>query len=405
MQSGKGSITIWLSFSIILLSAGLVCHVLSIPAVLDAAGRDAWLSNIVAAPFFLLFVLMMYRVIRRTDGRRLTDWIQDQFGAATAWTIRITSSIMIFVLGTHTLYETSFWAVTTYLQFTPIALIVSVGVLVPLIAACLGIRSIAITSSIILPVVLFLGYFVMTANTRYKDYSRLLPVMEYGMGPVWEGTVYALAALMEIWILIYFHHEVKSRFKLWHMLALVVFMIGMAVGPTMSAITEFGPYEAMKQRSPPFEQWKLVNIGKLLQHVDFLSIYQWLCGSFGRIAISLYLIVDLLEIRKPRARYSVLTGLAVGMGGISVYWWRSDLVYEYLKRVQFPVMLAYVYTLMTFLAILTLIRRKDKMRRKRRANKTDSGQEGQSGQEGGRSTPAGGSGGVPGGGTGQAPSS
>ncbi|MGF9697349.1 hypothetical protein [Paenibacillus sp. MABNR03] len=37
MSREKGEITIWLSFSIILLSAGLVCHVLSIPAILDQA--------------------------------------------------------------------------------------------------------------------------------------------------------------------------------------------------------------------------------------------------------------------------------------------------------------------------------------------------------------------------------
>lgn len=55
MSREKGQITIWLSFSIILLSAGLVCHVLSIPAILEAAGRDGWLSVVAAAPFSCCF--------------------------------------------------------------------------------------------------------------------------------------------------------------------------------------------------------------------------------------------------------------------------------------------------------------------------------------------------------------
>lgn len=55
MSREKGQITIWLSFSIILLSAGLVCHVLSIPGILEAAGRDGWLSVVAAGPFSCCF--------------------------------------------------------------------------------------------------------------------------------------------------------------------------------------------------------------------------------------------------------------------------------------------------------------------------------------------------------------
>lgn len=55
MSREKGQITIWLSFSIILLSAGLVCHVLSIPAILEAGGRDGWLSVVAAGPFSCCF--------------------------------------------------------------------------------------------------------------------------------------------------------------------------------------------------------------------------------------------------------------------------------------------------------------------------------------------------------------
>lgn len=360
MSSGKGQITIWLSYSIILLSAGLVCHVLSIPAILDAAGRDGWLSVFAASPPFLLFVLMMYRIIKRLQGQKLADWITLQFGAVPSWLLRISSALLLLELGTDTLFETSAWAVTTYLQFTPLFFIVALGVLIPALAAYMGIRSIAMTTGILLPFVLLLGYFVMTANMRYKDYSRLQPMLEHGVAPVLQGAVYSLAGLIEIWVLLFFQHEVKRKFKLWHLMLLSVFMIGMAIGPTMSAITEFGPDEAAKQLSPPFEQWRLVNVGKLLQHVDFLSIYQWVCGSFGRVAISMYLIVDLLNLKTHKNRFIALSVISVIMGGVSIYWWRVDLIYEYVKHIQFPVMVVYVYGVTILLTLLTFIRRKDK---------------------------------------------
>ncbi|WP_017690401.1 endospore germination permease [Paenibacillus sp. PAMC 26794] len=360
MSQEKGQITIWLSFSIILLSAGLVCHVLSIPAILEVAGRDGWLSVMAAAPLFMFFLCMMFIIIRRVRGQRLTDWITREFGIIPSWIFRITASILLLSLGTHTLYETTNWTVSTYLPFTPTYVLAGGGALVAAWSAAKGIRSIAMTSSILLPLVILLGYFVMSANMKYKDYSQLFPMLEYGMGPVIRGMIYSLAGLMEIWILMLFQHEIKSKLRWWHILLLGIFMVSMAIGPTMGAIVEFGPEEAAKQRNSPYEQWKLVNIGKLLQHVDFLSIYQWLSGSFARVAISMYLIVDLLDIRRPKKRYIAILCVTLIMCIFAIQWWRIDYVDYYVNHIQFPVMLAYVAIITVLLTLAALIHKKDK---------------------------------------------
>ncbi|MCK6077920.1 GerAB/ArcD/ProY family transporter [Paenibacillus silvae] len=360
MGQDKGQITIWLSISIILLSAGLVCHVLSIPAILDAAGRDGWLSVLAAAPLFMLFLAMMYIIMRRIHGQRLPDWIAREFGHVTAWIFRITAALLLFSLGTHTLYETTNWTVSTYLPFTPTYVLAGAGALVAAWSAAKGIRSIAMTSSILLPLVIVLGYFVMSANMKYKDYSQLFPILENGWAPVMRGVIYSLAGLMEIWILMLFQHEIKSKFRWWHILLLGIFMISMAVGPTMGAIVEFGPEEAAKQRNSPFEQWKLVNIGKLFQHVDFLSIYQWLSGAFARVAISMYLITDLLNFRRPRKRYIAILCITLLMCALAIQWWRIDYVDYYVDHIQFPVMLSYVSIVTILLTLAALLHKKDK---------------------------------------------
>ncbi|PYE47203.1 endospore germination permease [Paenibacillus barcinonensis] len=360
MGQEQGQITIWLSISIILLSAGLVCHVLSIPAILDMAGRDGWLSVLAAAPLFLLFLAMMFIIMRRIHGQRLPDWIAREFGSVTAWIFRITAALLLFSLGTHTLYETTNWTVSTYLPFTPTYVLAGGGALVAAWSAAKGIRSIAMTSSILLPLVIVLGYFVMSANMKYKDYSQLFPMLENGWAPVMRGVIYSLAGLMEIWILMLFQHEIKSRFRWWHILLLGIFMISMAIGPTIGAIVEFGPEEAAKQRNSPFEQWKLVNIGKLFQHVDFLSIYQWLSGSFARVAISMYLIVDLLNFRRPKKRYIAILSVTLLMCALAIQWWRIDYVDYYVDHIQFPVMLSYVSIVTILLTLASLIHKKDK---------------------------------------------
>ncbi|WP_440116732.1 hypothetical protein [Paenibacillus sp. QZ-Y1] len=73
---------------------------------------------------------MMYIIIRWVRGQRLTYWITREFGAIPFWIFRISASILLLTLGTHTLYETTNWTVSTYLQFTPPYVLAGGGALV-----------------------------------------------------------------------------------------------------------------------------------------------------------------------------------------------------------------------------------------------------------------------------------
>jgi spore germination protein KB len=360
MGRGSGLISIWLSFTILLLSAGLVSHVMTIPIILGVAHRDSWLSVILAAPFFLLWIFILFGILKQLHGQRLPDWIEREFGVVLAWIFRLSAIVLVFASGSYTLHDTSTWTGVTYMQQTPMLVIIVIAVVVSMLAAYGGLRSIAMTSGILLPFVVFLGYFVSIANTKYKDYSLLFPILEEGWQPVWSGMFYALSGLLELWVLLLFQHQLRSKLRWWHLALLALFMLGMVIGPIIGAITEFGPQEAAKQRHTAFEQWKIVTIGKLLQHVDFLSIYQWLCGSFARIAISLYLITDLLNVRKPLKRWITLCVISICMTIVAIRPWRDDQTLSYLARIHFPVSAVYVFSLTFVLAIAVLIRSKRK---------------------------------------------
>lgn len=355
MSNKSSQISIWLAFSILLLSGGLVSHVMAIPVILGAAERDSWLSIIVVVPFFLLWVLMFFGILKNISGQRLPDWIEREFGAFFAWLFRISASIILLVLGTYTLQDTSLWAVTNYMQQTPLVVIVGTGVLVSTVAAIKGLRSIAMTASILLPLVIVLGYFVMSANTKYKDYNLLFPIMEHGWMPVIKGSFYAFAALIDIWVLMLFQHKLRGKLRLWHLICLGIFLSLMVLGPTIGAITEFGPDEAVKQQDTAFEQWKILKLGLLFQHVDFFSIYQWLCGSFTRVATTLYFITDLLNVRRPKKRLWTIIILAIIMSTISCFPFRDDQILDYLANVQFPIVFTYIMVVTLLLGLGVLI--------------------------------------------------
>ncbi|MFD0960170.1 endospore germination permease [Paenibacillus chungangensis] len=352
MSKGSGNLTIWLTFSILLLSSGLVCHVMAIPIILGVSLRDSWLTIIVAAPLFLLWLLLLHIVLKGIHGQRLPDWIQREYGVVPAWLLRILSIVILFFSGTYTLRDTALWTVTTYMQQTPTLVIVVSAVALAMLAAYKGIRTIAMTASILVPIVIFLGYFIMGANTRYKDFSLLLPMLEHGWSPVFRGVVYVLAGMMEVWILLLYQHELRQKMKWWQLVLLGLFLISMTMGPTVGAITEFGPLEAAKQRHTAFEQWKILSLGIFLEHVDFLSIYQWLCGSFARIAISMYLIVDMADIRKPSRRFMALSIVSAAMIYTARFSkLRDDQAIMYLQYIHLPGIFLFSSVLVVLLAL------------------------------------------------------
>jgi hypothetical protein len=122
------------------------------------------------------------------------------------------------------------------------------------------------------------------------------------------------------------------------------------------AIAEFGPFEARELRHPAFEEWRLVSIGRYIRHLDFLSIYQWHSGSFARISLSLFLLLDLLAPeRKKKIRIFWLVVITVSMLAL-VQLPFSDMQYLYfLRTIYLPGSLLVSTAMLAALLMLVLI--------------------------------------------------
>ncbi|MFD1953669.1 endospore germination permease [Paenibacillus thailandensis] len=296
---------------IILLSVGLSNHVLILPLLLDACRRDAWLSVIAAGLLASLFLLLpFFKVVRDLRGVRLDVWLKRRLSSFWASLIVWFFVLVQFVIAIITLAETAEWTASTYLPETPV-IVVSVCLIVLCgFAAWSGLQSIAYVSCILLPIVVLLGDFVMSANLPQKDYRFLLPMLENGYWPVWNGMLYVFSSFAEMFLLLLIQQHFSTPVRRWHLVLVILVLTWLTIGPTIGAITQFGPEEAEKLRYPAFSQWRLVHIGKYLEHVDFFAIFQWLSGALIRISIPLYLIAEYGAFRTRRKKRSVYRSFA-----------------------------------------------------------------------------------------------
>ncbi|MCP1136081.1 endospore germination permease [Paenibacillus polysaccharolyticus] len=295
---------------LIMLSVGLISHVLIIPALLSAAKRDSWISVLLSTGPLVIFVLMLAYVSRFLQHQTLHDWLSSHLGKPVGFLLRVGNSLFFLCVIYFTLRDTTTWAKTNYLTETPV-----IATTIALMALCgyaayKGMRSLAFTAGLILPLVVLLGFYVAIVNSQYKDYNRLLPVLEHGWSPVFQGMIYSLAGMFELLFLWYIQPHLAKRIKLWQYLMLALIMVGLTTGPLIGAIVEFDPYEAAKMRYPAFEEWRIASLGKYIAQTDFFSIYQWLAGSFTRISLAMYIVIEIWNIKTTSRRMVTCASLA-----------------------------------------------------------------------------------------------
>jgi len=239
-------------------SVGISNHVLLIPVLLQIGKRDSWISSAAAVIPVLVWVFVLYAVVRRVGDGKVTELIREKYGKAV--TVLLMTLVIAYCVENALVSINDFvtWTNISYLPQTPRLAVMFCFVALCFFAAYFGIRAIAITSGILLPVVILLGHFVMTANMQFKDYSLLFPLFTRGYRNALDDVLMTCGALFELVLVVFLQQHVSSRLRLSSLLLLSVLLIGLTVGPLAGAIAIFGPFEAAALRYPAFEQWKMV---------------------------------------------------------------------------------------------------------------------------------------------------
>jgi len=302
MPGGVPKLTILQAFFILTMAIGLSNHVTLIPLLLNAGDRDSWTSVPISILPLFIWIYLLYRISDSIGSHSVMEWLRTHYSRWITPLFVVPMIVYLFMVAAITLKEITTWAQLTYLPKTPIVVIVGTLLSICFYIARAGLRSLAITTGILLPLVWILGHFVAISNLEFKDYSRLLPVFTDGFRPIIQCMVYFTGSFTELFLILLLQPHMKSPLKYKSMLILSIILSALTMGPLLGAIATFGPTEAANLRYPAFEQWRLVMIGKYIAHLDFLSLYQWVSGALIRIALALILMAELFEFKRAKLK-------------------------------------------------------------------------------------------------------
>ncbi|WP_282943358.1 endospore germination permease [Paenibacillus sp. RC67] len=343
---------------IIMTSVGLFNHVILIPVILDISGRDAWVSTCLTVIPFMAWIGIIYWIMKRSSQQPLLEWVREVAGRSVAWILRLALFICYMFVVLITVKDTVTWAASSYLPETPIIFLGLLLICLCYFSARSGINSIAITAGILLPFVVILGFFVMSANIQNKDYSRLLPILEYGLDPLLRGMIYAGSGFSELFVILMFQHHISHKMKWWQLVILGLIITILTLGPITGSIAEFGPVESAKHRYPAFEQWRLVVIHQYIERVDFFSIYQWFSGAFVRVSLSMYILGELSPFKGKTNKSIFLMLLSVFILFITCLPIGDIVFYDWLKYIYLPYSLIGYLLLTCILCVVAFMTKK-----------------------------------------------
>lgn len=304
---------------LLLLAIGISNHVLIIPHLLRAAGRDAWISILFSYLILIVWSILFYFIIRSMNTLTIREWTEQRVGKFGYWLIAGAIAFYLVLAGMMIVYDTTKNVSIYFLTKTHPLIIIFCFIFVSYKAASGGLKTLVYSSTFLLPIVWMLGIGVSLLTKNDKHYGMLLPVLTNGFERGLHGSEIVLGGCVDLIMLLLLQQNLRKPMKYRHVFILLTLLIGLIIGPTIGSITAFGPTQAENLRFPAFEQWRLVMIGGYISHVDFLAVFQLLAGSMIRTALIIFLLSSLLGGQSQKPKKGLLIVCTLLVSSLSIY--------------------------------------------------------------------------------------
>ncbi|CAG7638917.1 endospore germination permease [Paenibacillus allorhizosphaerae] len=285
--------------------------------LMEQAKRDAFVSSILGCIAYCLYAFWICRILNnQAPNQSFLDILELKMGSFITWAVRCWIALYLLseLFVVHKNVVT--WVKSMIIPVTPIWAISLPLLIVCAYLAVKGIKPIAISFAILFPAFLILGMFMNVLTLKYRHFDLLLPLLSEGARPILEGAATTFRVGLELFLLLLISPHIQGHFKWKHFVVIVSIISFFIISTVVSMLTTFGPYEASKQRFPVYTQWRLASISSFMEHLDFLSMYQWLSSAAIIISLGLFALGDLLTSKQLPKKIAILiltTALFIGV--------------------------------------------------------------------------------------------
>jgi len=263
-------------------------HLLFIPVVINHAGRDCWLSLLVAALPALFIGYVVGTLSKLYPKETLVDYCRSIAGK---WIGTVIATLFLFYF-----FHDAALSIRGFGEFftsaitprTPIMVYFTAIVVLAAYAVRSGLEVLARTNFLFLLVMIPIGILASILTNKEKDYGNFLPILEHGPGPMLMGALNLIALYSSFLVLsmVFPHVNEPAKLRKFSIVTMGVLVV-MFLGPVTGPVAVFGGERSMGLSFPTYQLLRDIEVSEL-QRLDILAIFLWSMGSFSKISLYLY---------------------------------------------------------------------------------------------------------------------
>lgn len=274
--------------------------------VTQNVGTAGWYMTFISAVIASISFTFIYLLLKRFPGKDIIEVYSITFGNKLGFFISFTYAVSCLVAPSILLREFSEVLKVFILPLTPISIILGAVIIAAVVAAYLGLESIARISKIVAYIFL-VGYIsvLLLARNEY-NFSNLFPFLGYGIGTtVIEGITRSsvFSEIILIAILAGSLQGIKHVKKIGYISIILSCLI---ISGGLFCLTLVFPYPVLQEMtSPIYTLARVVKYGVFVQRMDPLFIFLWNITTIISISALFYTSVRIfcqifrLEDKRP----------------------------------------------------------------------------------------------------------
>ncbi|MET3207247.1 UNVERIFIED_CONTAM: spore germination protein KB [Paenibacillus sp. PvR008] len=264
------------------------------------AGKDAWLSILIATAFGALLFLCYGSLHRRFPDLLMTQYCKVLLGKKTGSVLAFLYIVFFLYGGARDLRDTGVLIADRTLQHTPLTVICALMIGLVMYMMHLGIEAAGRTAITMLILLLLLGLAtnIMILLSGIVDLGNVLPIAQHGWQPIWQ-VVYSQALMLPYGEMVTFAMilpTLRKDYRANGVGVTAVLLGGLLLSfVTLSNVLVLGEDVFKRATYPLLSMISKVQISDLIDRIDVIGVMTVIIFDFFKIFIFYYAAVKAAE--------------------------------------------------------------------------------------------------------------
>lgn len=327
--------------------------------IINIAGKDAYLSVIVAGILGFIMVFIIMKVNDNNNNLNFSEIVNKVCGKYIGFVVNVIINFFVIVIGIVTMYSISNFIVSQFLSDLPImAMSIVLGVII-WYAVVKGIEVMSRTGLILLVITLVLFLIASFTLGPQIEIDNIKPFIENGVkNPLIGGITLFLTNIVPIFLVMSIPRDRiidKEKYNK-YLIGFYTLGILMAFTTTFITILVLGNNLASMFQYPEYIVLKKVSLFGFLDRIENIISIQWIFRCFMMIGMVVYYLSNSIK-RDNNSRLLPLVILAVIITISLIYFKNNTMFGEFILN-KYPYLNLALFIIIFIVSVLKVIKDK-----------------------------------------------